>query len=85
MQRNGATLRPFASFIWIIENLKEETLVREGNESGIGVSGHTLEIDRKDTGYGQVNNRLYTGVVNKRPAATLRSVDYRYIRVFLTD
>lgn len=85
MQRNGATLRPFASFIWISENLKEETLVREGNESGIGVSGHTLEIDRKDTGYGQVNNRLSTGVVNKRPAATLRSVDYRYIRVFLTD
>ena len=67
------------------ENLKEETLVREGNESGIGVSGHTLEIDRKDTGYGQVNNRLSTDVVNKRPATTLWSVDYRYTGVFLTD
>lgn len=78
-------MRPSANVMWISENLKEETLVREGNESGIGVSGHTLEIDRKDTGYGQVNNRLSTDVVNKRPAATLRSVDYRYTGVFLTD
>ena len=78
-------MRPFANVMWISENLKEETLVREGNESGIGVSGHTLEIDRKDTGYGQVNNRLSTDVVNKRPAATIQSVDYRYTGVFLTD
>lgn len=78
-------MRPFANVMWISENLKEETLVREGNESGIGVSGHTLEIDRKDTGYGQVNNRLSTDVVNKRPAAAIQSVDYRYTGVFLTD